>query len=322
VSVLRIIRSAYVRSGFRSILPYSLKTAVRRRWVRLARRLGYPISSPKLARPQLSPGRRKMRLTHVLLACDLNPRYLEFWPFAERAWREVAGLEPVLVLVAAHDAAPPDLAADGRVRVFPPISGVHTAFQAQCIRLLYPALLETDGAVLTSDMELAPMDPWYFHGPVAQLDERFFVAYRDALQHRQQIAIAYNAALPATWAEIFGVAGIEDVRARLAEWASDLAYDGVRGGPGWFTDQTVLYRYLMPWAARTGRLWMLDDDYTGHRRLEQPLLGAENGLTPERRREILRRRYTDFIPMIPQSEFGELNRRVVDLAVESLRGRR
>jgi hypothetical protein len=42
-----------------------------------------------------------MRLTHALLGCDLNPRYLESWELVRRAWLEVADVEPVLVLVAA-----------------------------------------------------------------------------------------------------------------------------------------------------------------------------------------------------------------------------
>ena len=137
----------------------------------------------------------------MLLACDLNPDYLDFWPSTRRAWKEIVGLDAVLVLVAPRDQIPAELRDDPAVVAFEPIAGLHTAFQAQCIRLLYPALLEPDGAVIISDMDLYPLRGSYFHHPVERLDERFFVSYRDDRLNRREIPIAFNAALPSTWGE-------------------------------------------------------------------------------------------------------------------------
>src|SRR6059058_83173 len=88
------------------------------------------VPRPALA-PRAAPG---LRLTHALLAVDLNPAYLGLWPVAKRAWTQITGLEPVLVLVARRDAVPPELAADPAVHVFDPEPALDTAFQAQCIR--------------------------------------------------------------------------------------------------------------------------------------------------------------------------------------------
>src|SRR5439155_954934 len=183
-------QAIYARSGIGAILPMGLKLALRRVWARLAFRAGHAVGSPLFSRPPLRHGRRPFRLTHVLLASDANPRYLECWPLARRAWCEILGVEAILVLVSTRADAPEDLLVDDGVRVFEPIVGVPTSLQAQFIRLLYPALLELDDGVIVSDMELMPLGPSYFHRPLAQLDRSMFVAYRDVLFYRRQMAIA------------------------------------------------------------------------------------------------------------------------------------
>jgi len=261
-----------------------------------------------------------MRLTHVLLASDLNPRYLEFWPLVSRAWTEVVGVEPVLVLVAREEEAPAELLEDPRVRRFEPVEGVHTAFQAQCIRLLYPALLDADGAVLISDMELMPMNRGYWHEPLAALDASFFVAYRDVLSSQSMVAIAYNAAEPRTWSEVFGIRSEDDVRERLSQWAEPREYDGVRGGSGWFTDQVVLHDTLAEWSARSGRLWLLEDDFTGFRRLER--FDVDAALTPSQLSDLRAGRYSWFNAPLPASAHESLNHEAVETAIEGVRRRR
>ncbi len=310
-------RRAYVASGVRGLLPMRAKLAARRVWVRAARRIGYPISSSRVPRPMLAPHRKRFRLSHALLASDLNPRYVESWPLTARAWEEVVGIEPVLVLIAREADVPDELRADPRVRIFEPLPDLHSAFQAQCIRLLYPALLDAAGAVLISDVELVPIRPDFFRQTVAALDERFFIAYRgEVLYDRGEIAIPYNAARPGTWGEIFGIASLDDVRRRLAEWGAGIAYDGARGGAGWYTDQFALFGALTSWPEASTRLWMLDDTYTRYRRLERSDLMHAAALTDELRRDIRAGRFTDFDACVPHSEYAALNDAILDFAVE------
>jgi len=200
---------------------------------------------------------------------------------------------------------------------FEPVPGVHTAFQAQCIRLLYPALLETDGAVLVSDVDMAPLNRHYFHRPAGHVDARHFLAYRDVLLEACEIPVCYNAALPATWSEVFGVEGLEDVRARLAAWAGEVEYSGLHGGEGWGTDQRVLYRTLVERGRRTRDVWILDDHYAGFRRLERAVLRKRDELYESDRRLIARGAYSDFHCVQPFEEFRELNELAVELAIEA-----
>ena len=318
--VLDALRSLYLKSRVREAVPSRVKVALRGAWLVLARRVGYPISSPRLPRPALRRGRRPFRLGRVLLASDLNRDYLDFWPSTRRAWSEIVGLDPVLVLVAHRDRMPAGLLDDPAVVPFEPVAGVHSAFQAQCIRLLYPALLETDAAVIISDMDLYPLRASYFHDPVRLLDERFFVVYRDERLDRREIDIMFNAALPATWGEVFGISTIDDIRAVLARWADGLEYDGRRGWPGWYADQRTLYEKLFSWPERSERLWMLDDQYTRYWRLNRDKLVDETGLESWRIDGIRRREYSDFNCFVPYVEHREINDRVLALGLEIARG--
>jgi hypothetical protein len=264
---------------------------------------------------------RPLQLTHVLVSSDQNPRYLDVWPLARRAWPEVAGLEPILVLVADEADVPDELRADPLVHRFQPVQGVHTALQAQCIRLLYPALLDGAGGVLLADIDMVPMNRRYFHRPAAHVHETDLVAYRDVMLPEFEVPICYNAALPRTWQELFGIGNREDIAARLVAWATDNTYDGVHGGSGWATDQQTLYLALLDFGTRTRRAWILSDHYTGFRRLERATLVKPRRLTVAEEKRILRGGYSDFHCVLPYEDFRELNEHAVDLAVQGARRR-
>jgi hypothetical protein len=316
-AVVRSFRKLYVASGLQAALPHDLKTAVRRSWLPVARKVGYPVSSPRLPRPALPPDREPMRIGRVLMACDLNPEYIEYWPSARRAWVEIVGLEPLLVLVAEDADIPPDLRDDPYVVPFEPLPGVHTALQAQCIRLLYPAIVDTPDAVLISDIDLYPLRPSYFLDPIEKLDARFFVTYRDIYLERKQVSMLFNAAAPSTWSDVFGVHTLEEVRARLAEWTSSIEYDGRRAWPGWFTDQQTLYQALTSWPDAPRRWWAIDDEYSEHNQLDRLELMNEDGLPPQRQAEILRQEYTEYVCMFPYRQHRELNDLVLELALRA-----
>jgi hypothetical protein len=318
--VLSALRRVYIRSRLRSLIPGQAKVALRGQWIGLARRVGYPISSPLFPRPRLDRHRRAPRLSHVLIACDLNPGYLDFWPSTQRAWKEIVGIEAVLVLIASRDRVPADLREDPAVIQFEPIEGMHSAFQAQCIRLLYPALIETDGAVIVSDIDLYPLRASYFHDPLRLLDERFFISYRDwrvhAYPERHEWDLAFNAALPTTWGEVFEVATVDDVSRELKTWAEGLYYDGRRGWDGWYTDQQKLYEKLTAWPQRARRLWVMDDQYCGYCRLNRDKLINEDGIEPWRLQGIRALEYSDFSCFIPFDEHREANNRILELGIE------
>lgn len=254
--------------------------------------------------------------THALVASDLDARYLDCWPLARRAWRKLARLEPILVVVADPAHVPADLADAPDVVVFPPVDGLHTAFQAQCVRLLYPALLETGGgAVVTSDVDMAPLSARYFRRPLEHVDGDHFVAYRDVLLELGEIPVCYNAARPSTWSSIFRVEDLDDVRARLVEWSDGVAYSGEHGGDGWTTDQTVLFRTLVARGRERRDVWILDDHFTRFRRLLRVRVAKWGDVAEEARENLAAGAYTDYDLLQPnEGRNRELNELVLALA--------
>lgn len=273
-----------------------------------------PVATSLVHRPsRRGRGRLALKLSHVVVSSDLNPRYLDCWPLARRAWREIAGLEPLLVLVA--EEAPRDLRADASVHVFEPLDGIHTALQAQCVRLLHPALVEGASGVLVSDIDMIPLNRSYFHRPAGMICERDFLAYRDVFLDVSEIPICYNAAHPRTWADVFQVTDADEVRSQLLAWATGVHYDGVRAGHGWHTDQTLLYRTLVDRARQKRDVWILDDRFTNLHRLQSPHIGP-GGPSGALAEWIKRGLYSDFHLELPAAKHAETNRRVVDLAAE------
>ena len=186
-----------------------------------------------------------MRLSCALVACNENPKYRDFWPIVKRAWWEIVGIPCVMVYVA--DTVPEDLCNDPAVIHFKPIPEWPTATQAQVIRLLYPALLKGDGAIVVSDMDIIPLQRDFFEKGFAQFTEKQFVSLRGIDEGEQQIYMCYVGATAQTWQDMYGIQSVADISSLMRKWALDFPADGSHGGLGWCTDQRRLYDRVKEW---------------------------------------------------------------------------
>jgi hypothetical protein len=207
-----------------------------------------------------------MKLTRAIVACDLNKHYLDFWPVVHESWNNIIGIPCTLVLIADH--MPEELAYKEDVILFKPIPGIHTAFTAQCIRLLYPCLLKEEGVIL-SDMDMIPTYKKYFVDTIADLPADTFYSYRGIHHHEKQIWICYVVAHPSVWKEIFKIDSFEDIAALLKEWNSYVNYEGKRGGEGWFADQEILYDYIVNQWEHPEKLSFKNDEQMSFRHLDR-----------------------------------------------------
>ena len=136
-----------------------------------------------------------MKIGKCLVSSDLNPLYLDFFPTGLRAWTEILGIKVVLVLIA--DEIPINLQTfKDDIILFPPIAGVHSAFQAQCARLLIPQLtpVAADEAIIISDIDMVPMNNRYYTRSIRNVSNDKLVVYRsNVLRENREIAICYNA---------------------------------------------------------------------------------------------------------------------------------
>ena len=189
-----------------------------------------------------------MKLSCALLACDANEKYLSFWPLVKRAWNNIIGIPAVMVFIG--DEKPAHLADDPWVQLFKPVACWPTATQAQMIRLLYPSLIQCDGAIVIGDMDCIPLNRDFFHSHFAAASENQFVSTKAPMESCAEVAIMYVGATSDTWRDMFNIRSLDEVRQRMEVWAKSYSSDGQHGGLGWTSDQLQLYRKVAEWNKR------------------------------------------------------------------------
>ena len=185
-----------------------------------------------------------LKLDRVILACDNNANYTQFWPLAAQLWREIVGVRPTLAFIAPHDVAIDETLGD--VIRFEPIEGVPTSLYAQCIRLLLPCLFPNDVCII-SDIDTLPLQKEFFIKHITDINDDCFVVYRDRYYgwFEKRTYMSYNAAKGSVWREIFHVYHYEDIPPIIRAWE--------RHGLGWSTDELLLYKYLRSWGKKNKR---------------------------------------------------------------------
>ena len=242
----------------------------------------------------------KIKLGTVITSSDLNPVYCEFIPLFIKAWNTLFPEVDVFVILIANDI--PDFLKDysKNIKLFKPIEGIHTAFQAQCIRLLYPQHIEKNEGVLITDMDMIPMNRFYYEDAIKNISKNTFIAYRDVLLPRE-IPICYNIAIPSIWRKMFEGETIE-------KWYQTTKYSGIHGGSGWNTDQTVLIKKFNEYS---GEKTILNDRITKYKRLDR---WGSNFNDPDLRNKIKSGIFSDYHCLRPYSQYKQIN----DFIVESL----
>lgn len=245
----------------------------------------------------------KMKLGTVVTACDSNTLYCDFIPIFIKAWKTLFPHVDIVIVLVAHE-IPDNLKEYSEyIRLSKPIEGIHTAFHAQCIRLLYPRHIARDEGVLITDMDMLPMNRFYYEGPISNLSNDMFIAYRNILLPNE-IPICYNIATPSVWSKVFGDKSDEDM---LKEWHTP-TYDGKHGGKGWNTDQVILIKKFNGYS---GPKIILNDTLTKFRRLDrQPGFSVSETLKTEIKNGV----YSDYHCMRPYSVHKDIN----DFIVQSL----
>jgi hypothetical protein len=243
-----------------------------------------------------------MRVGNVLTATDENPLYWKFIPNFIKAWKAVLP-EANIHVVFVGKTVPEELEAYARyIRRVDPIEGIHTAFHAQCVRLLFPRHVG-GGPTLITDMDMLPMNRSYYTEAIKDIPDDHFTTYRDVCLPGE-IAMCYNIATSAVWTAMFGDS---DMETTLKRWYSTVRYTGEHGGSGWNTDQIILLNAFNAWP---GPKITLNDSITGYNRLDRihPWVFEDKG-----RLEMAIRRgvYSDYHCLRPYDDHKEMNDFVV-----------
>lgn len=206
-----------------------------------------------------------MKIKYCLTAVNNNPKYTRFIPIFIKAWqRFYPHIQPLIIYIG--EQLPSEYVHLSKfIKIYSPIPNISTALIAQTIRILWPALLPDDGAVVITDIDIIPMNTTYFIDPLSNIDSNCFVNMRSKhIQPQNQIVICYSVAMPAIWSKIFNIHNEEDIYRFLI--SNNVSYDNKHGGIGWYTDQQTLYKYV--YASNNVDIIYLDDTYTNFKRLD------------------------------------------------------
>lgn len=243
-----------------------------------------------------------MRVANILTATDGNPLYWKFVPNFVTSWKALFP-EASVYVVFIGTSIPPELEPyRSHIHLVAPIEGIHTAFHAQCIRLLHPRFIG-GGPTLITDMDMLPMNRFYYTDAIKDIPDDHFVTYRDVCLPTE-IAMCYNIATSAVWTSMFGS---EDTETILKQWYTPVYYTGEHGGAGWNTDQLILIKYFNEWS---GPKRTLNDSLTRYNRLDRihPWVFEDKGrLEAAIRRGV----YSDYHCLRPYDQHKEMNDFVV-----------
>lgn len=186
----------------------------------------------------LSTNASALKLDRVILASDANPTYLQFWPLVARAWKQLIGVQPTLILIADESVQVDETLGD--VIRLKPIEGVSTATYAQCVRLLAPAYYENEVCII-SDIDMLPISREYFCDSIKDFSDSTFVVYRDKAygENSKRFPMCYNAGKGRLFKSIFRFSSVDDIPRLVQKW--------VEMGLGWNTDEIMLLAYVRNW---------------------------------------------------------------------------
>lgn len=183
-----------------------------------------------------------MKLTTVLCAVNDNPAYYMFIPKQIIFWNK---FNINFIAVYVGNSLPDELKPfKNNIILWNNTPNLNSAYVAQNIRIYYPALLDLpdDEMVMITDMDMLPMNDKYYKDGLENYTIDDFIYYRNI--DGNQIYMCYNAAHPKLWSKIFGISSIQDIENILIKNYNTL-YNGIPGSTGWFTDQEILYKYLI-----------------------------------------------------------------------------
>ena len=246
-----------------------------------------------------------MKLDLCLLACDLNPMYYDFFPLIKTFWKKKVGINCILILVA--NDVPYSLREESdSIILFPPLKNIPTAFQAQCIRLLYPCLLSEFHGIIISDMDIIPLQSDFYVETIENLDQNnTFCIYRDVISEYNQYPMCYCAASSETWRNLFNVHIINDIVLLLEKWYSkdDYAISSA-SSEMWAQDQLQLFQYVKN--NLSVDIKKFTDDQTKFTRLDRADVDFISKNKNEIKKEIKNGKYSDFHLPRPYENYKEL----------------
>ena len=199
-----------------------------------------------------------MNIDKVILSSNDNPEYLDFWPIVSEAWINI-GVTPILFYTG-------EKKFEGNNIYNFNIENINTAFLAQNIRLLAPAIFPNDVCII-SDIDNMPLSKEYFQENISNFSGDEFIIYRPDATTEDMISIMWNAAKGSVWSDIFDVKDIDNIYNKIKSWYP--ANYSIRGN-NWYFDQKTLKKYIEEYEKKDySKIVRLNDESAGFCRLNR-----------------------------------------------------
>jgi hypothetical protein len=263
-----------------------------------------------------------MKLGAIVSAVNSNPHYMSFVPLFIRAWTALFPELQVIVVLVANEIPTEFLEYRNHIRLAPVDPSISSVLAAQCIRLLWPRFVETEDAVLITDIDMIPLQRDYYVNPIKDVSNDTFVVYRHGLPI--QLYMCYVAGTPSTWRKMFGEESYQTI---LKRWYSDVDVSDIQhnqcvpGCKSWYKDQIELTKAFN---ALSGPKKLYTDDETGFRRfcrsfLHHPVGSWTLHLIENRTliRTLIRKGYFSDYHAISNTTHRDLNEFIINCLSES-----
>lgn len=160
-----------------------------------------------------------MKINKVILSCNNNTYYSDFWTPVSKIWKIKFDIDPIL-LVISNDKM--DLSSDyGEVKYFNPLKNIPEHIQAQCIRYWYPSV-ELDTTWMISDIDMFPISKYYFIDSIKCVkDDKFVNLNSDG----KYFPACYNCGLGRTFKDVIQIdENWEDFMTKVYMFKDNITY--------------------------------------------------------------------------------------------------
>jgi hypothetical protein len=213
-----------------------------------------------------------MRIDLVLTGGNINSHYTPLFKLIHKIWKSRFNLDCYLILISKYI---PDYLLELKeyIILWDPIEGINDIYMAQVIRILYPCLFKNKNILIT-DLDIFPVSKNYFLDSIKDYSNDCFISYTDRYFNNKMLAICYNVANSTVWSKIFNIKNKTDINNFLInKYNKD--YDGRKNCPGWYTDQTELYKHIKNWNECEDKFILLNDKKLNFKRLNNRQVNKE-----------------------------------------------
>lgn len=203
-----------------------------------------------------------MKLDCVLTACNNNPLYMGFIPYFIKAWKKLYPNTNIKIVLINNSIPEEYKKYSEYIILFEPNDKICDKLASQVIRILYPAILDYQEAVLITDIDMIPMNSKYYSDSIKQFDSDKFIVYKKIDYKRNEIMICYNAASPKVWSSIFFIKNINDIKNLLIELTdvkTKLEQNKNTKKYSWIIDQRLLFNRIKFWQQNGGIVYELSN---------------------------------------------------------------